>query len=101
MVASSNTPFTRASLPRCPLISDELAKKHNVHFEIDTRFRKAARLLQALWLQDHNIETGIHVRGEGDTAVVMPLDLNSAATRLAPAKTFSLPTFMSSSVMSC
>jgi hypothetical protein len=66
MVASSNTPFTRASLPRCPLISDELAKKHNVHFEIDTRFRKAARLLQALWLQDHNIEAGIHVRGEGD-----------------------------------
>jgi hypothetical protein len=58
MVASSNTPFARASLPRCPLIPDELAKKHNVHFEIDTRFRKAARLLQALWLQDHNIETG-------------------------------------------
>jgi hypothetical protein len=91
MVASSNTPFTRASLPRCPLISDELAKKHNVHFEIDTRFRKAARLLQALWLQDHNIETGIHIRGEGDTAVVMPLHSNLSRNAARAGKNFLSP----------
>lgn len=65
-----------ASLPRCPLIPDELLRKNNVYFEIDTRFRKASRILQALWLKDRNIKTGVHVRGEGDNAVVMPLHSN-------------------------
>jgi hypothetical protein len=32
-----------------------LLKRHNVYCFIDTRFRRAARLLQALWLSDHKI----------------------------------------------
>lgn len=79
------------SLPRIPLISDELVRKHNVHFEIDTRFRRAARLLQCLWLKDHQIETGIHVRGEGDDAVVMPLHSNLSRDAARAGKNFLSP----------
>lgn len=64
------------SLPRVPLIPDQILKDHNCFFPLDSRFRKAARLLQVLWLKDRNIEPGVHVRGEGDDAVVMPLHSN-------------------------
>lgn len=63
----------RAALPRVPLIPDEIVRRNNVYFEIDTRFRRAARLLQCLWLKDREIPTGHHVRGEGDDAVTMEL----------------------------
>lgn len=43
------------SLPRVPLVPDELLKRHNLYCFIDTRFRRAARLLQGCWLKDHNI----------------------------------------------
>lgn len=61
---------------RCPLVPDELLKRNNCFFEVDPRFRKAARFLQVLWLKDHNIEPGIHVRGTDDDAVIMPLHSN-------------------------
>ena len=32
-----------------PLIPANVLKKHHVHEPLDTRFRSAARLLQALW----------------------------------------------------
>src|SRR4051794_5509785 len=63
----------RAVLPRVPLIPDEIVRRNNVFFEIDTRFRRAARLLQCLWLRDREIPTGHHVRGDGDDAVTMKL----------------------------
>lgn len=66
--------FTSAApLPRVPLVPDELLRRNNVFFEIDTRFRRAARLLQCLWLKDRGIPTGHHVRGYGDDAVTMEL----------------------------
>jgi hypothetical protein len=71
MTAITHTKFT--SLPRVPLIPDEIVRRNNVFFEIDTRFRRAARLLQCLWLRDREIPTGHHVRGDGDDAVTMEL----------------------------
>ena len=72
MNSSVRTP-DRATLPRIPLVPEEVARHNNVYFEIDTRFRRAARLLQCLWLKDREIPTGHHVRGEGDDAVTMEL----------------------------
>lgn len=66
--------FTSAALlPRVPLVPDGIVRRNNVFFEIDTRFRRAARLLQCLWLKDREIPTGHHVRGVGDNAVTMEL----------------------------
>jgi hypothetical protein len=62
-------------LPRVPLVPDSILKANNVYFEIDTRFRRAARLLQALWLADNKIPTGIHVRVDED--VITTRDLGS------------------------
>jgi hypothetical protein len=58
-------------LPRVPLVPEDVARRNNVFFEIDTRFRRAARLLQCLWLKDRNIPTGHHVRGDTDDIVTM------------------------------
>jgi hypothetical protein len=35
-----------------PLIPTTVFKKHRLHEPLDTRFRSAARLLQALWRED-------------------------------------------------
>jgi hypothetical protein len=37
-----------------PLILADALKKHSVHEPLDTRFQSAARLLQALWLEDRD-----------------------------------------------
>jgi hypothetical protein len=68
---STNTP-----LPRVPLVPDELLRRNNVFFAIDPRFRRAARLLQCLWLKDRGIPTGHHVRGIREDAVAMELHSN-------------------------
>lgn len=65
-----------SALPRVPLVPEEVSKANNVYFEIDTRFRRAARLLQSLWLKDQGIPTGHHVRGEGDDAITIELHSN-------------------------
>lgn len=77
-----------APLIRCPLVPDQILKDHNCFFEFENRFRKAARLLQVLWLKDRNIEPGIHVRGEGDDAVIMPLHSNLSAAAAAKGLNF-------------
>jgi len=60
-------------LTRVPLVPENVLRRHNVHFNIDTRFRRAARLLQCLWLSEHGIPTGIHVQRTADTALTMEL----------------------------
>lgn len=62
-----------APLPRVPLVPDDLLRRNSVFFEIDTRFRRAARLLQCLWLTDRGIPTGHHTRGDTDDVVTMEL----------------------------
>lgn len=48
-----------------PLIPADVLKKHHVHEPLDTRFRSAARLLQALWREDRNLPIGSHVGTDG------------------------------------
>ncbi|MGY3472272.1 PGN_0703 family putative restriction endonuclease [Bradyrhizobium ottawaense] len=78
-------------LQRVPLIPEHIVRRHNVHFEIDTRFRRAARLLQYLWLTDHGIPTGIHVQGTGDDAVTMDIGSCLSAEAAEAGKNFLSP----------
>lgn len=54
-------------LSRTPFVSDVVAKHYNSHCILDGRFRRAARLLQILWMRDNNIpsaaadERGAHL----------------------------------------
>lgn len=43
--------------PRAPLVPDSVLKRHGAYCAIDTRFRAAARLQQAIWLKEQNIAT--------------------------------------------
>jgi hypothetical protein len=47
-------------LPRLPLLPTSLLRAHRVFEPMDTRFRAAARLLQALWREDHDLPIGTH-----------------------------------------
>ena len=48
-----------------PLIPADVLKKHRVHEPLDTRFRSAARLLQALWREDRDLPIGSYVNEGG------------------------------------
>ena len=50
---------------RLPLIPHVILRAHRVHEPFDTRFRSAARLLQALWRERRNIPMGSYVDGRG------------------------------------
>ncbi|WLB09497.1 hypothetical protein QIH87_47485 [Bradyrhizobium elkanii] len=62
----SSTPRFK-QLSRTPFVSDAVAKHYDSHCLIDSRFRRAARLLQILWMRDQNIpnaaveERGAHL----------------------------------------
>lgn len=61
----SNPAFKQLS--RTPFVSDAVAKHYDSHCLIDSRFRRAARLLQILWMRDQGIpnaaveERGAHL----------------------------------------
>ena len=48
-----------------PLIPANVLKKHRVHEPLDTRFRSAARLLQALWREDQDLPIGSYINEDG------------------------------------
>ena len=48
-----------------PLIPADILKKHRVHEPLDTRFRSAARLLQALWREDRDLPIGSYLNEDG------------------------------------
>lgn len=50
---------------RLPLIPEGILRQYKVHEPNDTRFRSAARLLQALWRHKRDIPMGSYVNGEG------------------------------------
>jgi hypothetical protein len=78
-------------LPRTPLVPDDLLRRSNVYFAIDTRFRAAARYLQALWLKDHDIETGLHISKRADTITSMELGSILSAEAARAGKNFISP----------
>lgn len=49
---------------RTPLVPEKILKDRGAFCVIDTRFRAAARLLQCLWLRDHNIPTASSDAGD-------------------------------------
>lgn len=51
-------------LSRTPFVSDAIAKHYGSHCLIDSRFRRAARLLQILWMRDQGIPSAA-VEGRG------------------------------------
>jgi hypothetical protein len=69
--ASSSERSSRKGAPppllRTPFVSDTVAKHYDSHCMIDSRFRRAARLLQILWMRDQSIpnaaeeERGAHL----------------------------------------
>lgn len=48
-----------------PLVPERLLRKHHVHERYDTRFRAAARLLQALWRERRKLPEGHYTNAEG------------------------------------
>lgn len=48
-----------------PIIPTRVLKKHRVHEPLDTRFRSAARLLQALWREDRGLSLGSYIGEDG------------------------------------
>jgi hypothetical protein len=48
-----------------PLIPESVLRKHHVHQPFDTRFRAAARLLQAMWRSDRQLPAGTYSRADG------------------------------------
>ncbi len=48
-----------------PLVPADVLRKHHVHERLDTRFRSAARLLQALWREDRHLPIGSYVGEDG------------------------------------
>jgi hypothetical protein len=48
-----------------PLIPADVLKKHRVHEPLDTRFRSAVRLLQALWREDLHLPIGSYLNEHG------------------------------------
>lgn len=60
-VSRSDTiaPWKRLTLPRVPLVPDDVLRQHQAFCSFDTRFRSCARLLQCLWLKDNGIPTAI------------------------------------------
>ena len=54
-------------LDHLPLIPESVLRQHKVHQPLDTRFRAAARLLQAIWREDRDLPIGSYVRADGRT----------------------------------
>lgn len=48
-----------------PIVPEPLLKKHHCHQPLDTRFRSAARLLQALWREDRGLPIGSYTSEDG------------------------------------
>lgn len=62
---SSSAP-TFKQLTRTPFVPEAVLKRHGAYCAIDTRFRSAARLLQCLWLKDHDIPTASSAPSRGN-----------------------------------
>src|SRR3954462_12124409 len=52
-------------LRHLPLIPEPVLRRHRVFEPSDTRFRACARLLQALWREQHQLPIGTHVSPDG------------------------------------
>jgi hypothetical protein len=67
-----------------PLIPADVLKKHRVHEPLDTRFRSAARLLQALWREDQDLPLGSYEASAANSEVEFPNRPAGAAAISSP-----------------
>jgi hypothetical protein len=58
-------PSDLGPISACPLVPVEILEKHKALVPTDARFRSAARLLQCLWREDHDLPIGSYVNGDG------------------------------------
>ena len=74
------TPDFPGEFDYTPLIPEPILRKYFIHQRHDTRFRSAARLLQALWRVDKELPIGSYISSEG-TAIRLGSRISSAAAR--------------------
>jgi hypothetical protein len=72
---SSSVP-TFKQLSRTPLVPEAVLKRYGAYCVIDTRFRAAARLLQCIWLRDHDIPTAASVNDAASSNTASASDHN-------------------------
>lgn len=81
--AGNRTGSNFVQLARTPLVPERILKSHGAYCTIDTRFRAAARLLQCIWLRDHDIPTAssdTRAAGDGASAFGSMLSAKAANT---------------------
>lgn len=54
-------------LKRAPVVPEAVLRRHHAYCAIDTRFRAAARLQQALWLKSRNVATAVDLHPDADS----------------------------------
>jgi hypothetical protein len=88
-------PATNASsatiLPRVPLVPDDLLKRAGAFCSLDGRFRRAARILSALSLKDHNIPTNTTIKQDGETTKIIGFASNLSLKAAEAGKNFLSP----------
>jgi hypothetical protein len=93
--SAAGHPATNSSnatiLPRVPLVPDEILKRAGAFCSLDTRFRRAARLLQALWLKDHNIPANTTIEREGEITKTIGFASNLSVEAAEAGKNFLAP----------
>src|ERR1700730_6565663 len=60
------TPKLGQPLIHLPLVPVDVLQRHRVYIPLDTRFRSAARLLQALWREEHKLPIGSYVAEDNE-----------------------------------
>jgi hypothetical protein len=78
-------------LPRVPLVPDDVLKRAGAFCFQDPRFRRAARLLQTLWLKDHNIPTNTTIEQDGETTKTIGFASNLNVEAAEAGKNFLTP----------
>src|SRR6202012_276228 len=68
-------------LARTPWVPERLLQQYGGMCEIDSRFRRAARMLQIFWMRDNNISNAIS-DGERDTHLGSYLSADAAEAGL-------------------
>jgi hypothetical protein len=78
-------------LVHLPLIPVDVLKRHRVNIPLDTRFRAASRLLQALWREERKLPIGTYVAENGERHKLgsrIALKAGNAGANFLSAETF-------------
>jgi hypothetical protein len=62
---SITQPDELGCIAQAPLVPELVLRQHHCHWPADSRFKRAARLLQSLWREDRGLPAGAFVTTEG------------------------------------